>query len=92
MTLEPTDSWDLDKYEEAVNSPKHYNNGEIETIDYIVDVLGKHEAMAYCQGNIIKYTGSRLWAKGNPIQDAKKAKWYLEKLIELMIQTEGETW
>ena len=89
---EATDSWDLGKQEDPINNPAHYNNGAIETIDYIVDVLGKHEAMAYCQGNIIKYTGSRLWTKGKPIQDAQKAVWYLNKLIELMKQTKGETW
>lgn len=91
-TIEPVDAWDLNKHVDPINHPAHYNNGEIETIDYIVDVLGKHEAMAYCQGNIIKYTGSRLWAKGKPIQDAKKAVWYLNKMIELMEETKGETW
>ena len=93
---EPVDSWDLSKRkelnEDPVNHPAHYNNGAIETIDYIVDVLGKHEAMSYCQGNVIKYTGSRLWTKGKPIEDAQKAVWYLNKLIELMKQTKGETW
>ena len=89
---EPVDSWDLGKHEDPINHPPHYNNGAIETIDYIVDVLGKHEAMAYCHGNVIKYTGSRLWNKGKPVQDAKKAVWYLNKMIELMEETKGETW
>ena len=92
--VEPVDAWDLSKQEDndPINHPSHYNNGAIETIDYIVDVLGKHEAMAYCQGNIIKYTGSRLWTKGKPISDAKKAVWYLNKMIELMEETKGDTW
>lgn len=77
---------------EAVDHPPHYANGEIETIDYIVDVLGKYEAIAYCQGNIIKYTGSRMWTKGNPIQDAKKARWYLNKMIWLLNETKGVNW
>ncbi len=99
---EPVDSWDLNKRkeikevkelnEDPVNHPAHYNKGAIETIDYIVDVLGKHDAMSYCHGNVIKYTGSRLWEKGKPIEDAMKAAWYLNKLIELMKQTKGETW
>ena len=92
---EPVDAWDLSKRvaleDDPVNSPQHYQ-GAIETIDYIVDVLGRHDAMNYCQGNVIKYTGMRLWSKGNPIQDAKKAAWYLNKLIELMEDTKGETW
>jgi hypothetical protein len=75
-----------------VNQPAHYNKGEIETIDYIIDVLGDYEAISYCQGNVIKYTGTRLWEKGNPIEDAKKAVWYLNKMIELMNKTKGVNW
>ena len=59
---------------DLVNEPPHYNKGEIETIDYIVDVRGEYEAISYCHGNVIKYTGTRLWEKGKPIEDAKKAK------------------
>lgn len=77
---------------DPINNPPHYNAGEIETIDYIVDVLGKFDAISYCQGNVIKYTGSRMWNKGKPIQDAKKAVWYLNKMIQLMEETEGENW
>lgn len=78
--------------EDMVNSPAHYSDSSIETIDYIVDVLGEFEAISYCHGNIIKYTGSRLWKKGNPIEDAKKARWYLNKMIELMEKTKGVNW
>tara|TARA_R110002012_G_scaffold177104_1_gene341950 strand:+ start:371 stop:679 length:309 start_codon:yes stop_codon:yes gene_type:complete len=91
--------WDLayksvhaQKEQDAVNRPAHYNAGEIETIDYIVDVLGDYDAISYCHGNLIKYTGTRLWEKGNPIQDAEKAQWYLNKMIELMKKTKGVSW
>lgn len=67
-----------------VNHPAHYTHGEIETIDYIVDVLGVEGAIEYCHGNVIKYTGSRLMTKENPVQDAKKSVWYMTKMIELM--------
>jgi len=60
---------------DMVNHPSHYTFGSIETIDYIVDV---------CHGNVLKYLGSRLHRKGMPAQDAKKARWYLNKMIELM--------
>ena len=69
---------------DMVNQPPHYVKGSIETIDYMVDVLGVDGAIQYCHGNVIKYTGHRLFAKGNPVQDAKKAVWYLNKMIELM--------
>lgn len=77
---------------DSVDNPSHYNAGSIETIDYIVDVLGEYDAIHYCHGNLIKYTGSRLWNKNNPIEDAKKARWYLDKMIELMEKTKGQNW
>tara|TARA_Y100001972_G_C7633373_1_gene317959 strand:+ start:615 stop:971 length:357 start_codon:yes stop_codon:yes gene_type:complete len=68
---------------DAVNHPPHYSKGEIETIDYLVDTLGMKGAIAYCHGNVIKYTGMRLFNKGKTVEDARKAIWYLNKLIEL---------
>ena len=78
--------------EDQINNPKHYNAGSIETIDYIVDVLGEFDAINYCQGNVLKYTGSRLWNKGDPICNCKKAIWYLNKMVHLMEKTEGTNW
>ena len=69
---------------DPVNHPSHYTAGKIETIDYMVDVLGVEGAINYCHGNVLKYTGSRLHNKQNPIQDAQKAVWYMNKMIELM--------
>jgi len=80
------------KEEDMINSPPHYNTGKIETIDYIVDALGDWEAVSYCQGNVIKYTGARLFAKHNPVENAEKAQWYLNKMIELMKKTKGKNW
>tara|TARA_Y100000996_G_scaffold414429_1_gene405266 strand:+ start:3755 stop:4048 length:294 start_codon:yes stop_codon:yes gene_type:complete len=77
---------------DAVDHPPHYNKGDIETIDYIVDVLGDWEAISYCHGNVIKYTSTRLFEKGKPIEDARKAIWYLNKMIELMEKTKGVNW
>ena len=78
--------WDLASraIKDAVDHPPHYNKGNIETIEYIVDVLGKEGAINYCYGNILKYTGTRLHEKGKPVEDARKAIWYLNKLVELL--------
>ena len=59
-----------------INSPKHYNAGKIEVIDAI-----KEWKMGFCDGNVIKYV-ARHKHKGRPIEDLKKAKWYLERLIQ----------
>jgi hypothetical protein len=77
-TLQSTEQRDL------INKPPHYNYGSIETIDYIVDVLDEGGALDYCQGNVIKYTGTRMFTKGDPKENIKKAIWYLNKMLELL--------
>jgi hypothetical protein len=77
---------------DMVNSPAHYTQGDIETWDYIVDVVGEYNAIFVAQAQIIKYTGHRLMNKSNPIQDAEKAAWYLKKMIELLEKTKGVNW
>jgi hypothetical protein len=78
--------------EDNVNHPAHYTAGNIETWEYIVDVIGEYECISVAHAQVLKYLGSRLWNKTNPIEDAKKARWYLDKMIDLMEKTEGENW
>ena len=61
---------------EAVDHPSHYNQGKIEAIDYI-------EAwnMDFAEGSVVKYI-TRYKLKGKPLEDLKKAKWYIERLIQ----------
>lgn len=61
-----------------VNHPSHYNQGNIECIEVLID-LGI--AKDFCLGNALKY----LWRhkQKNGLEDLKKAQWYLNKLIEL---------
>jgi len=85
------DEADKQTTNDEVEEPKHYNYGRFETIDVIVDTLGEFEAIDYCHGNVLKYT-MRMWHKGKPITDCKKARWYLNKMIELLEKTEGINW
>lgn len=62
-----------------VNSPSHYTQGGIETVDYIKAKLTKEQFEGYCIGNVFKYV-SRYRYKGG-VEDLKKARWYLTKLI-----------
>jgi hypothetical protein len=80
------------KDKDMVNSPAHYTQGDIETWDYIVDVVGEYNAIFVAQAQIIKYTGHRLMNKSNPIQDAQKAIWYTKRMIELLEKTKGVNW
>ena len=69
------------KQPDMVNSPAHYGNGSIECIEYIEDFLTTEEFIGYLRGNIAKYLHRWRW-KGKPMEDLKKARWYLDKLIQ----------
>lgn len=64
---------------DAIN-PTHYTRGGVECIDAIESAtVDKRGIEAVCTANVIKY----LWryeAK-NGIEDVKKARWYLERLL-----------
>ena len=67
-----------------VNSPKHYNKGKIEVIEYIED-----QDLGFCLGNAIKYisrAGSKQDFEGQDqitktVEDLRKAIWYIERRI-----------
>ena len=63
---------------DMVNSPPHYTDGGIETIDYIEAKLGPDGFKAYCVGNALKYI-SRAGKKGSAKEDLSKAIWYLRR-------------
>jgi len=63
---------------DPVNRPEHYANTTIEPIDVIEDwKLGFH------LGNTVKYI-KRAGLKGNLLQDLKKARWYLDRMIAIL--------
>jgi len=66
--------------EDAVNKPAHYNNGNIECIDYIEQQLSPEEFKGYLLGNVIKYTHRHKYKNG--LEDLKKAQWYQNKYID----------
>lgn len=71
-----------------VNHPAHYQtkNGleTIDVIDAFTDGLVGIEAV--CTGNALKYLCR--WKKKNGLEDLKKARWYINKLIETMERTD----
>lgn len=67
---------------DMVNSPSHYNQGRIECIEGLNSALSPEEYKGFLRGNAIKY----LWRcghKDNPTQELEKAKWYINKLLEV---------
>jgi adenine-specific DNA glycosylase len=59
---------------DPVSHPPHYTQGKIEVIDYVID-----QKMNFLEGNVIKYVSRYKFKNG--LEDLKKAKFYLEKLI-----------
>jgi hypothetical protein len=55
-------------------NPQHYRQGKIEPWDFITD-----QGLNYFAGNVVKYISR--YAQKNGVEDLKKAKTYLEKLI-----------
>jgi len=66
-----------------VNNPKHYGDGLIECIDYMKDNMDPMMFMGYLEGNCKKYM-HRYRHKCKPLEDLRKARWYLNRLIEEM--------
>lgn len=66
---------------DPVNSPSHYASGDIECIDAIKASMTREAFLGYLKGNIQKYTW-RYEKKINPIEDVKKARWYMNKLVD----------
>tara|TARA_R110002110_G_scaffold124607_2_gene302080 strand:- start:571 stop:840 length:270 start_codon:yes stop_codon:yes gene_type:complete len=71
----------------SIDQPSHYNvnwKGEqaIQTYEYI-----RSWKMDYPESNIVKYVTRHLY-KGQSLKDLKKARWYLNKLIQ---EVENET-
>ena len=71
--------------DDRVNSPSHYTKGKQEVIDIIEDAITDAPTMSagMLQGQVLKYM-LRCWLKDNPIEDLKKAQWYLNRLISQM--------
>ena len=52
----------------------HYETKSIQPIEYI-----EANNLDFCEGNIIKYVTR--YREKNGVEDLKKAKWYLDRLI-----------
>ena len=57
--------------------PAHYQRGKIQVWDFIAD-----QGLDFFTGNVVKYV-CRAGYKDDKVQDLKKAKAYIDKLIVL---------
>jgi hypothetical protein len=66
---------------DLVSHPKHYLKGGLECIEAIKAVVtGLEPFEAVCTANILKYVWR--WKDKNGIEDLKKCRWYLDRLIK----------
>ncbi len=82
-TITALNSLSIRKPKEAnpVDQPDHYNKGAIEAIEAIKASMPEHEFKGYLKGNALKY----LWRydyKGKPVEDLRKCRWYIDRLIK----------
>ena len=75
----PIDEKFRDTSEDKIN-PDHYKVGGIETFNILRAKLSPTQLAGFCKGNVLKYI-TRADHK-DKVDDLKKAKWYLDKLIE----------
>ena len=70
---------------DMVNHPSHYESGKYECIDVMMETQGEDAVLNFCLCNAFKYLYRHKHKNG--IEDIKKAKWYLDKYIQIK---EGE--
>jgi hypothetical protein len=70
------DALGIDTKSDAVNHPPHYRAGGVETIDFI-----EAKDLNYRLGNVVKYVSRAGKKESDPLEDLKKARWYLDREI-----------
>ena len=78
------DAWlSIGDYQDNVEHPFHYTQGKQEAIDIIEDAIAEAPGskQGFLQGQVLKYI-LRLWLKADAKEDAQKARWYLNRLID----------
>ncbi len=74
--------------DDVVNHPAHYETGNFECIDVMLETQGKEAVLNFCICNAFKYLYR--FRKKNGLEDIKKAQWYINKFIELWEKNKDE--
>lgn len=65
-----------------VNHPGHYESGKFECIEVMEETQGTEAVLDFCICNAFKYLYRH--KRKNGLEDVKKARWYLDKYIEII--------
>ena len=66
---------------DEVNNPSHYNQAGIQVID-VIEIYAKDD---FRLANVLKYV-CRCEYKGKKLQDLEKAQWYLNRVVDELLQ------
>ena len=72
-----------------INKPLHYFRGGIDVIGFAERQFSVEERRGFYRISALKYI-TRFQDKGAPVKDLNKAKFFIDKLIDLEM-TEGES-
>ena len=64
-----------------VNHPSHYKTGKFECIEVMQEVFGTEAVQNFCVCNAFKYLYRHRRKNGK--EDIEKARWYINKYLEL---------
>ena len=81
--LEPVEPVDSDNSHDPVYHLSHYPSASIEFLDAMIASYAIDTVSHFCVCNAFKYLWRHL-QKGNAKQDCKKARWYINKSLEIM--------
>lgn len=72
---------------DVINHPSHYETGKFECFDVMMEALEVEKVKDFCLCNAFKYVYRS--QRKNGTEDIQKARWYLDKYIELDGQNEN---
>ena len=72
----------MEKEHDNVNHPSHYETWKFECIDVMIETQGIEATKNFCVCNAFKYIYRHNMKNGE--EDLRKAKWYLDKYMELI--------
>ena len=68
-------------------NPNHYKQSGVECIDVMLSTQGKQAVQDFCPLNAFKYIYRHNLKNG--VEDIRKAKWYIDKFLELEDKDQG---
>ena len=72
---------EIPKLHDAVNHPSHYTEHPSG-----VECIQVTEHMNFCLGNAMKYIWRAGLKSSSPVEDLRKARWYIEREIERLVK------